>query len=172
MKLRQIKIEHSSVQDRLLMRIATDASQEILLWLTRRCVKLLWPALMALAQKVPDIAMQSHPEAKSALLGMRHEAAVRDTDFSQPYDEAARERPLGQEPLLVARFHTRREESGQLVLALLPAVGEGINVALDEALLHSLCKLLQTVVKGAEWDIALSLPSGIGPVAGSAVTLN
>ena len=45
MKLRQIKIEHSPVQDRLLMRIATDVNQEVLLWLTRRCVKLLCPTL-------------------------------------------------------------------------------------------------------------------------------
>ena len=172
MKLRQIKIEHSPVQDRLLMRIATDVNQEVLLWLTRRCVKLLWPALMGLAQKIPAIATQAHPDARSALLGMRHEEAVRKSDFSKPYDAAALERPLGQEPLLVARIQTRREESGQLVLTLMPLEGQGINVALDEALLHSLSKLLQNVVKGADWDMELNLPVGMAPVAGPAVTLN
>ena len=94
MKLKQIRIEFSPLQDWLLMRIATDANTEVLLWLTRRCVKLLWPALMGLAQKSPDILLQSHPDAKTALLGMRHEAAVQKGDFSQPYDETALVRPL------------------------------------------------------------------------------
>jgi len=172
MKLRQIKIEHAPVQDRLLMRIATDGNQEILLWLTRRCVKLLWPALIGLAQKIPAIATQAHPDARSALLGMRHEEAVRKSDFSKPYDEASLERPLGAEPMLVARIQTRREDSGQLLLALLPLEGQGVNVALDEALLHSLSKLLQDVVKGADWDLELSLPVAMATVAGAAVTLN
>src|SRR5258708_32397054 len=103
MKLRQIKLEHAALHDRLLMRISTDDGQEVLLWLTRRCVKLMWPALIGLAQTAPDIAVQSHPGAKSALLGMRHEAAVGRADFSRPYEEARRERPLGEAPLLVAR---------------------------------------------------------------------
>ena len=45
-------------------------------------------------------------------------------------------------------------------------------MALDEALLHSLSKLLQNVVKGADWDMELNLPIGMAPVAGPAVTLN
>lgn len=161
MKLHQIKLEHSAVQDRLLMRIATDDGQEILLWLTRRCVKLLWPALMGLAQKSPNIAMHSHPDARSALLGMRHEEAVRKTDYSRPYDEAQREHLLGPEPLLVARIQTRLEGSGQFILTLLPAQGQGINVALDEVLLHLLSGLLLKVVKGAEWELELHLPTGL-----------
>ncbi|MBM3347409.1 MAG: hypothetical protein FJY55_13075 [Betaproteobacteria bacterium] len=112
MKLKQIKIEFQPVQDRLVMRIATDTNSEVLLWLTRRCVKLLWPALMGVAQKSPDILLQSHPDAKTALLGMRHEEAVQEGDFSQPYDETALVRPLGQEPLLVSKIQTRREDSG------------------------------------------------------------
>ena len=173
MKLKQIRIEFSPLQDWLLMRIATDANTEVLLWLTRRCVKLLWPALMGLAQKSPDILLQSHPDAKTALLGMRHEAAVQKGDFSQPYDETALVRPLGQEPMLVSKIQTRREDSGQFVLSLMPEQGQGINVALDEALLHSLCKLLQTVVSSAQWELELKLP-GVAPVPGegAGVTLN
>lgn len=173
MKLKQIRIEFSPLQDRLLMRIATDANTEMLLWLTRRCVKLLWPALMGLAQKAPDILLQSHPDARTALLGMRHEEAVKKGDFSRPYDEAALVRPLGQEPILVSKIQTRREDSGQFILTLLPEQGQGVNVALDEALLHSLCKLLQTVVGSAQWDLELKLP-GVVPVAGegAGVTLN
>ena len=87
---------------------------------------------------------------------------MRKSDFVSPYDEGAREHPLGVEPLLVARIQTRREESGKFVLALLPAEGQGVNIALDEPLLHSLCSLLQTAVKGSEWELELRLPTGLG----------
>jgi hypothetical protein len=163
MKLHQIKLEHSALHDRLLMRISTDDGQEVLLWLTRRCVKMLWPALVKLAQSAPDIALQS-AEAKSALLGMRHEDVVGKADFSKPYEDGQRQRPLGEEPILVARIQTKRNESseggtGQFVLTLLPEKGQGITVALEEALLHSLFNLLQRVVKVAEWDMELKLPA-------------
>lgn len=173
MKLKQIKIEFSPIQDRLVMRIATDANTEMLLWLTRRCVKILWPALMALAAKAPDILLQSHPEAKTALLGMRHEEAVKKGDFSKPYEEAALVRPLGQDPILVSRIQTKREDSGQFLLSLMPEQGQGVNVALDEALLHSLCKLIQSVVGTAQWDLELKLPGAVPvPDDRAGVTLN
>src|SRR5688572_11693761 len=111
MKLHQIKLEHSALHDRLLMRISTDDGQEVLLWLTRRCVKLMWPALVKLAQSAPDMALQS-AEAKSALLGMRHEDVVGKADFSKPYEAGQRMRPLGEEPILVARIQTKRHEAG------------------------------------------------------------
>jgi len=53
----------------------------------------------------------------------------------------------------------------------MPEQGQGVNVALDEALLHSLCKLLQTVVSSAQWDLELKLP-GLAPVPGEGITLN
>lgn len=167
MKLHQIKLEHSALHDRLLMRISTDDGQEVLLWLTRRCVKLMWPALVKLAQSAPDMALQS-AEAKSALLGMRHEDVVGKADFTKPYEAGQRQRPLGEEPILVARIQTKRNEAGnetgngalgQFVLTLLPEQGQGITVALDEALLHSLFNLMQRVVKLAEWDMELKLPA-------------
>src|SRR3954469_6752621 len=68
MNLHQIKIDFLPEHDRLLLAISTapsanDAGQEMLLWLTRRGVKLLWPALMQLASATPAIAVQNHPEA-------------------------------------------------------------------------------------------------------------
>jgi len=162
LNLRQINLEYVAVQDRLILRISYGNGEEVLLWLTRRCVKLLWPNLLGLAQTVPDIAMQSHPEAKSALLGMRHEAALAKSDFSKPYEGvaqgAALERPLGAEPILVARMQTRRNPDGKFLLSLLPREGQGVNVALDEALLHSICGLLRNIVAKTDWDLKLDWP--------------
>ena len=98
MRLHQLKIEFVPEHDRLMMRLSTDNGAEVLLWLTRRCVKRLWPLLVNMAQATPEIVVQPNPEARRALLGFQHEKAVRQADFSRPYEEAARERPLGTQP--------------------------------------------------------------------------
>jgi len=163
MNLQQINIEFVAEQDRLLLRLASGDRTEIVLWLTRRCVKLLWPQLVKMAESTPIIAQQAAPEARQALLDMERERALAKANFSKHYDNAGRERPLGAEPLLVARMNTGRNDQGQHVLALAPREGTGVNLAMDDTLLHGLCKLLQDAVARAEWDIQLVLPTGVKP---------
>ena len=158
MKLHQLRLDYSAEQDRLLLRISTDDGKEVLLWLTRRCVNLMWPMLVEMAQSSPRIALQSTPEARAALLGFEHEQALRGADFSRPYDETTRERPLGQEPLLVTRMQVGRDTEGNHVLSLAPAAERRVNVTLDDKLLHSFCRLLQKVVGDTDWDLTLDLP--------------
>jgi len=158
MKLHQIKIEHNAGHDRLLLRLSTRDGKELLFWLTRRCVKSLWPALMQIAQSSARIALQSDPEARAALLGFEHERALRKADFATAYDEAARERPLGDEPALVTHIQRAKGTKGSPALSLTLYSGQNVNIALDDALLHSFCRLLQAAVDKAEWDIALALP--------------
>lgn len=160
MNLEQIRIDFVAGQDRLLLRLASGGQAEVLLWLTRRCVKRMWPLLVKMAESVPTIAQQPLPEARQALLGMERERALSRADFSKPYTEAGRERPLGAEPLLVARMNSGRNAEGKHVLVLLPQQGQGVTLALDDVLLHGFCKLLQDVVAKSEWDMVLALPTG------------
>jgi hypothetical protein len=172
MKLHQINIEYQPEQDRLMLRISSGNNEEVLLWLTRRCVKLLWPVLVNLARTAPDIVTQSHPEAKDALLGMRHEEALAKSDFSKPYEAADRAHPLGEAPILVARIQSKRNDNGSSVLTLLPEKGQGINLALDEALLHSVCRLLLTVLGRTDWDLKLEWPQAAAAAAEQPRVLN
>jgi hypothetical protein len=165
MKLHQLRLDYIGEHDRLLLRISTDDGKEVLLWLTRRCVRLLWPLLVDMAQSSPKIALQGSPEARAALLGFEHEQALRGADFSRPYEEAGRERPLGADPLLVTRIESGKDTEGNHLLALEPDSGQRVNVTLDDALLHSFCGLLQNVVSGTDWDLTLSLPQGFAPDA-------
>jgi hypothetical protein len=165
MKLHQLRLDYITEHDRLLLRISTDDGKEVLLWLTRRCVRLLWPLLVGMAQSSPKIALQGSPEARAALLGFEHEQALRGADFSRPYEVAERERPLGAEPLLVAQMQGGKDGDGNHVLSLGPPSGQGVNVALDDMLLHSFYRLLQKVVAGTDWDLTLSLPQASVPEA-------
>lgn len=165
MKLHQLRLDYSAEQDRLLLRISTDDGKEVLLWLTRRCVRLLWALLVDMAQSSPRIALQSNPAARAALLGFEHEQALRGADFSRPYDDAARERPLGAKPLLVVRLTSSRGAKGDQVLSLVPISGQQVDVTLDDRLLHAFCRLLQKVVDSSDWDLTLSLPHWVAAEA-------
>ncbi len=166
MKIRQVKIEFNAEQDRLLARFATDEGAEMLLWLTRRCVRLLWPILIRMAETAPAIVMQAAPEARKALLGMEHEKALAQADFATPYDEEAASHPLGAEPILVARMNHGRAPDGQNVLTLLPRDGQGLNLGLDYKLLHGITRLVQEAVAKADWDLPLVLPTAAGSGGG------
>lgn len=160
MNLEQIRIDFIPEHDRLLMRLASADRSEVLLWLTRRCVRLLWPLLVKMTESVPRIAQQPLPEARQALLGIEREQALSKANFTRPYDAEGRARPLGVEPIVVARLNTGRNDQGRHVLSLLPQKGQGVTLALDDTLLHGLCKLLQDVVAKCEWDMELTLPTG------------
>ncbi len=160
MQLRQISVDFDPAEDRLRLRIASNEGQEVALWLTRRCVRLMWPLLLRMVEASPSVQLHAaDPQARAALVGFQHEQALQQADFSKPY-EVGRERPLGPEPILVARIHTGQDQTGNHILSLLPAEGQGINLTMDENLLRSCCRLLQNAAARAEWDFALEFPAG------------
>jgi hypothetical protein len=159
MRLHQLKLDFIPEQDRLLLRVSTDNQLEVRLWLTRRALRLLWPLLVQMVRSAPEVALQSNPVARDALVGLQHEQALRQANFAQPFEEAPRQMPLGLEPILVARIQTNKDDSGNQVLGLLPQQGQGIHLTLDNTLLHSFCKLVQNAAAKADWDIVLELPA-------------
>jgi len=159
MRLRQIRLDYVPGEDRLLLQLATVEAAEIRLWLTRRVVKLLWPALVALAEEAsPRIRMQANPEARRALLSLEHEQAVARADFSRGLAEDARTLPLGPTPALAVRLQAGRDHAGRLALVLEPEAGPAVTLTLDAVLVHALCRLLQSAVKKSDWDMELRLP--------------
>ena len=45
MQIRQLQVACDHLQDRLLLRVATQADEEVRIWLTRRFLRDLWPHL-------------------------------------------------------------------------------------------------------------------------------
>jgi len=165
MRLHQLKLDFIPEHDRLLLRVSTDDQQEVRLWLTRRALRLMWPLLVQMVRSSPEVALQSNPQARDALVGMQHEQALSRANFAKPFDEVPREMPLGTEPILVARIQSNKDEGGNQVLGLLPQQGQGIHLTLDNTLLHSFCKLVQNAVAKSDWDITLELPTLQTPLA-------
>jgi hypothetical protein len=164
MRLHQVKLEYKAAEDRLLMRLAGEDDTEVLLYITRRVVKYLWHVLLDMARSAPDIQLQASDEARYALLGLRHEAALAQANFSERYDDVPRERPLGAQPILVGRMEKKRDEAGQHVLGMFPIEGEGVYLTLDDSLLHGFMKLVENGVAKADWSLDLRLSPYILPM--------
>ncbi|UCD69961.1 MAG: hypothetical protein JSW48_07960 [Betaproteobacteria bacterium] len=159
MNLERITVEFMAEDDRLLVHVCFSGSAEIMFWMTRRLVKLFWPVLLQMVQSRPEIQSQASPEARKALLGLEHEKALKQVQFSKAAKEPDREHPLGDTPFLVTRIRARRNEKGQTILSMLPKQGKGLDLSLGENLLHGLMKLIQDAANKAEWDLNLEVPT-------------
>ncbi|TNF92188.1 MAG: hypothetical protein EP297_13820 [Gammaproteobacteria bacterium] len=152
--INQIQLSFAPVEDRLLLRLNTTDAAEFRFWLTRRYVKLLWPVLMKMLQD--ELAAYNSEEAKQEILSFQFQEAAQNMDYSTSFDENVRERPLGDVPILLARISTKKREDGTQLLSLHPEDGQGIDLALNQKLLHSICKLLQDALKKTDWDLDFS----------------
>jgi hypothetical protein len=159
MRLHQLKLDFIPEHDRLLLRVSTDNQLEVRLWLTRRALRLLWPLLVQMVRSSPEIALQSNPEARDALVSMQHEQALGRANFTTSFEETARAMPLGAEPILVVHIQSSKDGEGNQVLGLLPQQGQGIHLTLDNTLLHSFCKLVQNAAVKTDWNLVLELPA-------------
>ncbi len=154
--LHQIQFNYVAEADRLLLRISTADKSEFRFWLTRRYVRLLWPAVLKLLRDNPQVKAQKSNRDRDTVLDFHHQQAMQQGDFSTEYQADAEVTPLGDKPLLLARLQPRQGKNGP-VLHLAPREGHGINLALPGPLLHSFAGLLTQSVKQAEWDLDLRM---------------
>ncbi len=155
-QITQIQVRFDPVQDRLLLRVNTQDRLELRFWLTRRMLKLLWPPLLKGLAASAGVDKHRDPSAREAILAFQREKAVAEADFATPYREDAAHLPLGDTPVLVSRLQLNPQAGGGVVLSLQPDEGPGAELALNEVLLHSLCKLLASTAEAARWDLSLS----------------
>jgi hypothetical protein len=165
MMLHQIQVVFDAAEDRLLVRISTTDNQEFRAWMTRRFVKLIWPHLIRSIES--KVALKAPmPDARQAVMGFEHEKAVKETDFSKPFEnKQERAMPLGPAPFLVTQGNIGRDANNNHKISLNPAQGQGMEMAFDDRLMHSFCKLVQQAVAQAQWDIELVVPDGNAPPA-------
>lgn len=169
--LQQLQVTYSPQEDRILLRVNTTEREEFRFWLTRRLVMQLLPGLTRSLATSPEVQTQPTGEARRELARFRHEKALAEADFDTAYREEAEAFPLGETPLLVTALQLRRREPGVWVLVLLPAQGQGSEIALKEPMVHSLASLLRKAAGGARWaEVEVPEPPPAGAPAD--VTIN
>ncbi|MGE5522187.1 MAG: hypothetical protein ACM3SS_00620 [Rhodospirillaceae bacterium] len=160
MSIRQIQARYDELHDRILLRLSTADDTEFQFWFTRRFTRRFWELLLKTLEQDEPVRQQSDLEARKAVLAMRHEGFVQQGNFSKPFEEREYRRPLGPEPLLVARAdYTPGTRPGAFTLSLRPLHGQGVDLRLNAPLLHSICKLIIDAAAKSDWDLNLAMPS-------------
>jgi len=157
MALSQIQFTYDEPQDRVLWRVSTTEGDEFRLSLTRRFTRRFWGLLVKLLEADPPVRQQLDSDTKRTVLGIRHEGFAQQGNFSVPYEEREYRRPLGEEPMLVARAEGKVREDGSYLLRVHPLQGQGVDIVLDTKLLHLIARSLGQVVARTDWDITLEL---------------
>ena len=160
-QLHQIQIQFVPREDRILLRIKTTDKSEFRFWMTRRYVKLLWPVVVKMLEADQQIQLQENQAAKSAVLSFQHEKALQKGDFATQFSEDSSNLPLGETPILLAKIQLKRRNDCGNLLCMHPEKGEGIDLGLNDVLLHSFSKLLADAVSVSDWDIDLKISSEI-----------
>lgn len=143
MNIRQLQVSHDNVQDRLLLRIATQANEEIRVWFTRRFLRELWPGLARMlgAQPAPQTAPATG-EAPQA-------------SFDQPFHNENPTFPLGANPLLASEATLDAGADGLIRMVLREGRERSFNLNLNSDMLQALCAMLRATGGQAKWDLAL-----------------
>ncbi len=82
--LHQLSMSYMPEQDRILFRLATKDKKEYRVLLTRRFVHVLWGALRQTFEKETELAEILDKDVQEAVLGMKHQEAIQNTDFDTP----------------------------------------------------------------------------------------
>jgi hypothetical protein len=157
-QLEQFSASYDAPQDRLLLRVRSSDDAEFRFWITRRYLALLWPLLMKMADGF-SARKATDPATRSTLAELAHGEALSKADFGSAYRDGSRY-PLGEDPVLLGRVTVKPLQGNTQTLTLLPQEGQGINLDLDERLVHVLARLLQQAAIAAEWALSLDISPG------------
>lgn len=154
MHIRQLQVACDRLQDRLLLRVATQADEEYRIWLTRRFLGDLWPHLAGLL---------GQPAAPQAAVG--EAAPAEQASFEQPFTDDKATYPLGTSPLLTSELKVDTLADGSFNLTFREGRERRLQLSLTPQLLHMLCAMLRAGAEQAQWNLALDYaPAAPDPV--------
>jgi hypothetical protein len=170
MKIHQLSVNYLAEQDRILMRVNTQAAEEMRLWLTRRLMLGLWPLLSKLLTKhllkleAAGTSLEAADEdLKRMLADFRKEEFLRNADFETPYQEAQAALPLGEKPLLVTDVDAAPLPNGRLRLGFNERKPNSdkprsFQMEMEPKLMQGLMHLLEQALARSQWREPFGAP--------------
>jgi len=155
-RINQIQIRYAPVEDRIVLRLNTEDSSEFRFWITRRYAKILSASLMKLLSSSEEILEHKEEEVQKAVMSFQHEEAVAQADFAKTFQAQPDNLPLGNTPVLLSKLTVKHTEDGNPMLCMYPEQGQGIDLALQQQLLHSISKLFADALLASEWGVDFS----------------
>ncbi len=152
MQLRQLQVSNDGVQDRLILRIGTQANEEFRVYFTRRFLREIWPHLTAM--------LAGHlATAQATSLDLPSE--TEPANFDQPFHEEGVIYPLGAAPILASEATLEATGEGAARLTLREGRERSFNIKLNAELLQALCAMLRAANEQAEWNLDLGYGSNL-----------
>lgn len=165
MQIRQLQVACDHLQDRLLLRIATQADEEVRIWLTRRFLRDLWPHLAGLLgqQPAPLAPLAAATDALPA-----EAPPIEAPSFEQAFRDDKATYPLGATPLLTSEIKFDTMSDGSFNLTFREGRERSFLLPLTPDLLQMLCAMLRAGAEQAQWNLALdyAAPEATAPMPG------
>jgi hypothetical protein len=159
-RINQIQIRYAPLEDRIVLRLNTEDSSEFRFWITRRYAKILSVSLMKLLRSSGEVQEHQEEQVKKAVMSFQHEEAIAKADFAKTFQAQPKSMPLGNTPILLSKLTVKQTEDGNPMLCMYPEEGQGIDLALQQRLLHSISKLFADALQTSDWDLDFGLPDG------------
>lgn len=149
----QIQAAYEPLEDRILLNITTLNQQVYSVWLTRRYLKLLIPALQG-----------KHPRTGSVLLSDEEFGLMHQTLTDQEFDSKVysvytlpkeAEFPLGEEAVILAKIGFTDLNTAHPIIELNPEQGAGFTLPYEAPVLKLLLKVLKQALKRANWQLEM-----------------
>lgn len=156
-RINQIQIRYSPIEDRIVLRLNTEDSSEFRFWITRRYSKILSASLMKLLHSSEDIQEHKEEEVQKAVMSFKHEEALSKADFAKSFQAQPKNLPLGNAPVLLSELTVKQTPDGKPMLCMYPEQGQGIDLALQQPLLHSISKLFADALQASDWGVDFNL---------------
>ncbi|MBF0380703.1 MAG: hypothetical protein HQL69_06780 [Magnetococcales bacterium] len=164
-QIHQLQASYSPGEDRILLKFNTTDGVEFQFWLTRLFIKKFWPNLVNTMEvnvqqqaANPESAINSDANIKEQVLGFMHQSAVENANFSTDFEPSKAPCPLGEEPILVHRAGLYAKGVNSFTLSLHPEEGYGVELGVDQNLLHLLSKLIHDAVAQIDWGLTIQIP--------------
>lgn len=161
MNIRQLQIAHDALQDRLILRVATQEDEEFRLWLTRHFLRELWPRLLPLLGKLQPAIVQSPHDA----------GPNKAPSFDQPFRDEQATYPLGANPLLISEIKVDAQDDGSCHVTFREGRERSFQLGLTPELLQALCAMLRAAAEQAQWGLGLDYVAGSADVASTSPSL-
>jgi hypothetical protein len=149
MSIKQFNGEWVCQQDRVLFRFNTSEDQEFNFWLTRYVLK----GLIQGAQQVAAQALeQAHPPHVAQVMQSFQQASVtQQLNFEETF-QVAKEKPMGEFPLLVTGL-LLNQQGDVVTLKFDLESGKSVQVQMNPSVLQVMLALLDKLQASAQWGV-------------------
>ncbi|MCW5590352.1 MAG: hypothetical protein KIT27_11915 [Legionellales bacterium] len=160
MNIKQLHVNYIPEEDRMVLTIDGQDTDQQHLYLTRRFVQLAADALLDLfIFAAKQHAHQFSDDEQQYLLAMEHQQALAERNKNQGKFAIYPAEKHSEQPILVTQlFITQFEKDNQLVLSFIgDRESSRIDLCINNSLLHSLYASIANLCEHAQWDIPFSV---------------